>query len=64
MSQDASLIDADILLTAAFGKLETETALANARLTDDAHDATVSLDGIFEFKRERGELVGSANERT
>jgi hypothetical protein len=64
MSQDASLIDADILLTATFGKLETKTALANARLADDTHNATISLDRIFEFKRKSGELVGSASERT
>ena len=49
MSQDTRLIDADILLTATFGKLETETAFTNARLTDDTHNTTVSLHRIFEF---------------
>ena len=49
MSQDTRLIDADILLTATFGKLETETALTNARLADDTHNTTISLHRIFEF---------------
>jgi hypothetical protein len=63
MSQDTRLIDADILLTAAFGKLETKTALTNASLTDDTHNTTISLHRMFEFKRKSGELVGSACER-
>src|SRR5258708_2053698 len=64
MSKDTRLIDADILLTATFGKLETETALTNARLTDDTHNTTISHHRIFKFKRKSGELVDSASERT
>ncbi len=62
MCQDTRFVDADPLFAAAFGKLETETALADAGLTDDAHNTTICLDGIFEFKDESGKLVCPAGE--
>jgi hypothetical protein len=63
MSQDTRLKDADTLLTATFGKFETEAALADTGLADPAHYATFTPDCIFEFKDERGKLVGPAGER-
>ena len=63
MSQDTRLKDADTLLTAIFGKFETEAALANTGLADHAYYATFTPDGIFEFEDESGKLAGPASER-
>ena len=64
MSQDTGLIDADTLCPTTFGKLKTQPALANARLTDDANNTTFTLDGIFEFKDKSGKLTRSTSQRT
>jgi hypothetical protein len=63
MRQDTRLKDSDTFSTAIFGKLETETALANASLADNSYYTTFTLDCIFEFKDESGELLGPASER-
>src|ERR1700676_4001147 len=63
MSQDTRFIDADTLLTAAFGKFETKTALANTSLADNTHYTSFTHDCIFEFKGESGKLARAPSER-
>jgi hypothetical protein len=60
--QHTSLKDPDAFSTTALGKLETQTALADASLTDDTDNATISLNRIFEFRRESGGLLASTSE--
>ena len=51
VSQHACLEDADAFSSAIFGKLETQSALADAGLADDTDYAALALDRIFEFLR-------------
>ncbi len=62
VSKDPRLINADAFAPAIFRKFETEAALADSSFTNNANDATITLAGIFQFKRERGRLVGSAGQ--
>ena len=63
MREYASLIDANALPAAIFGKLKAQAALANPGFADDTDQATVALDRIRELKFEGGELIVSPDQR-
>ena len=62
MGEHPSLIDANALPAAIFGKLKAQAALANPGFADDTDHATVALDRIRELKFEGGELIVSPDQ--